>query len=136
MSRAVHLSPRRISTTEVMINMAIASFSLSKTSFGCSDIGQDTVLLTATDNYGNIASQTAIVTVQGIKPGNHPLFPPIQPFVKPAMRFNDQCRFGKPPINGTMKGRPSAGPCPTLYTGPPAWRYRYFATAPLMGVPS
>jgi len=42
---------------------------MSKTSFGCSDIGQDTVLLTATDNYGNIASQTAIVTVQGIKPG-------------------------------------------------------------------
>ncbi|GAA3955922.1 T9SS type A sorting domain-containing protein [Hymenobacter algoricola] len=37
--------------------------SLSKTSFNCSNVGANTVTLTATDNSGNTASATAVVTV-------------------------------------------------------------------------
>ena len=42
----------------------IASVSLSKTSFDCSNIGANTVTLTVTDTKGNVASGTATVTVQ------------------------------------------------------------------------
>ncbi len=41
----------------------IASLSLDRTSFDCTDIGQQTVTLTAVDNNGNSSSCTAIVTV-------------------------------------------------------------------------
>ena len=41
----------------------VVSLSLDRTSFGCSDIGQNTVTLTATDNDGNTANCTATVTV-------------------------------------------------------------------------
>jgi len=53
----------------------IAFLALDKTSFGCADIGQDTVILTATDNHGNTASKTAFVTVQGLKPGTPAVTP-------------------------------------------------------------
>ena len=42
----------------------IASLSLSKTTFNCSNIGANTVTLTVTDNNGKTASCTATVTVQ------------------------------------------------------------------------
>ncbi len=38
----------------------IASLSLNKVAFGCSNIGLDTVILTATDTHGNSASATAL----------------------------------------------------------------------------
>ncbi|MBS9464271.1 DUF4347 domain-containing protein, partial [Flagellimonas sp. 389] len=41
----------------------IASLSLSKTDFICSDIGSNTVTLTVTDNNGNVSTTTAEVTV-------------------------------------------------------------------------
>ena len=41
----------------------IASLSLSNNSFGCAEIGANTVWLIATDNNGNIDSASAIVTV-------------------------------------------------------------------------
>ncbi len=41
----------------------IASFTLDKTNFDCSNIGENTVTLTATDYSGNTATGTAIVTV-------------------------------------------------------------------------
>src|SRR5207247_9464978 len=41
----------------------IASLSLDKTSFDCSNVGTNTVTLTVTDNNGNIATCTATVTV-------------------------------------------------------------------------
>ncbi|RYZ56040.1 MAG: HYR domain-containing protein [Sphingobacteriales bacterium] len=44
-------------------NCAIAGLSLSKTSFNCSDAGQNTVVLTVTDEDGNVSSATATVTV-------------------------------------------------------------------------
>jgi gliding motility-associated-like protein len=40
------------------------TLSLSKTTFDCSNIGANTVTLTATDANGNTATQTAIVTVE------------------------------------------------------------------------
>jgi hypothetical protein len=45
-------------------NCAIASLTLDITSFSCSDIGANTVTLTATDVNGNSSSCTATITVQ------------------------------------------------------------------------
>ncbi|MBJ6119300.1 HYR domain-containing protein, partial [Pontibacter sp. BT310] len=42
----------------------IKSLSLSKKAFDCSNIGDNTVTLTVTDNNGNVSTNTAIVTVQ------------------------------------------------------------------------
>ena len=44
-------------------NCSIAGFTLSQSNFGCSDIGQNTVSLNATDPSGNSASGSVIVTV-------------------------------------------------------------------------
>jgi hypothetical protein len=46
----------------------IASLALSKTTFSCDNIGKNTVTLTVTDIHGNVASQTATVTVTGSVP--------------------------------------------------------------------
>lgn len=46
----------------------IASMSLDITNFDCNDVGQNTVVLTVTDNNGNIATGTAIVTVTDVQP--------------------------------------------------------------------
>lgn len=45
-------------------NCAIASIVLDKMNFNCSNVGENTVLLTVTDIHGNSASANAIVTVQ------------------------------------------------------------------------
>lgn len=45
-------------------NNATLTFSLSKSTFTCSDIGANTVTLSANDGYGNIRTATAVVTVQ------------------------------------------------------------------------
>ncbi|MDI6034540.1 HYR domain-containing protein [Flavobacterium sp. LB2P84] len=42
----------------------IATLVLDKTSFSCANFGVNTVILTVTDNNGNVATQTAIVTVE------------------------------------------------------------------------
>ena len=44
----------------------IQAYSLSKSTFICSNLGANTVTLTATDANGNTASKTAIVTEQKI----------------------------------------------------------------------
>tara|TARA_R110002050_G_scaffold293172_5_gene449311 strand:+ start:5763 stop:19085 length:13323 start_codon:yes stop_codon:yes gene_type:complete len=44
-------------------NCAIASYSISKSSFDCSNVGANNVTLTATDASGNSASSSAVVTV-------------------------------------------------------------------------
>jgi hypothetical protein len=46
----------------------IQSMQLNKTTFGCSDIGQQPVILTVTDNNNNVSTATAIVTVVGVIP--------------------------------------------------------------------
>lgn len=47
-------------------NCGIASISLSKTSFDCSDVGANTVTLSVTDIHGNTATANATVTVQDL----------------------------------------------------------------------
>ena len=49
-------------------NCSPLNFSLSKTVFNCSNIGQNSVTLTATDVSGNTASATAVITVAGVIP--------------------------------------------------------------------
>jgi hypothetical protein len=44
-------------------NCGIASISVSKTSFDCSNVGANTVTLTVTDVNGNVSTATAVVTV-------------------------------------------------------------------------
>ncbi|HEV8508727.1 MAG TPA: choice-of-anchor tandem repeat GloVer-containing protein, partial [Chitinophagaceae bacterium] len=44
--------------------ITVSGYSLSKATFSCSDVGQNTVTLTVTDVNGNSDSKTAIVTVQ------------------------------------------------------------------------
>ncbi|GAA3981530.1 hypothetical protein GCM10022407_28490 [Hymenobacter antarcticus] len=46
----------------------IASFSLNRSTFSCSDIGNNPVMLTVTDVHGNVASAPAVVTVVGTIP--------------------------------------------------------------------
>ncbi|MGV3641208.1 MAG: HYR domain-containing protein [Adhaeribacter sp.] len=46
----------------------IASFTLSKTSFSCSDMGANTIRLKARDVHGNEAEATALVTVLDVTP--------------------------------------------------------------------
>ncbi len=45
-------------------NCGIKTYTLSKSSFDCTNVGDNTITLTAEDNAGNTASATAIVTVQ------------------------------------------------------------------------
>ncbi|MEO0038085.1 MAG: hypothetical protein RIQ59_1296 [Bacteroidota bacterium] len=62
------------SITPSMINLGsndacgIASYTLSKYNFNCTDEGVNTVTLTVTDVNGNVASATATVTVQDLIP--------------------------------------------------------------------
>jgi hypothetical protein len=49
-------------------NQGIASYSLSQSTFDCSDIGENSVTLTVTDKNSNTASATATVRVIGVKP--------------------------------------------------------------------
>ncbi|RYZ22533.1 MAG: HYR domain-containing protein [Chitinophagaceae bacterium] len=45
-------------------NCGIASVSVDKTSFNCSNVGANTVTLTVTDIHGNVSNATAVVTVE------------------------------------------------------------------------
>ncbi|WP_161808363.1 PKD domain-containing protein [Zhouia amylolytica] len=49
-------------------NCGIASMSLDKTSFDCSDVGVNTVTLTVTDTSGNSNTGTAMVTIEDVIP--------------------------------------------------------------------
>ncbi|NCI48283.1 HYR domain-containing protein, partial [Sediminibacterium roseum] len=49
-------------------NCGIASYSLDKTTFNCTNSGDNTVTLTVTDVNGNTATATAIVTIQSAAP--------------------------------------------------------------------
>jgi hypothetical protein len=49
-------------------NWGIGSMRLSKTTFDCSHIGENTVTLIVTDKAGNIDSATAILTIIGVLP--------------------------------------------------------------------
>ncbi|WP_026837756.1 LamG-like jellyroll fold domain-containing protein [Gillisia sp. JM1] len=51
----------------------IKSFSVSQSSFTCSNIGANTVTLTVTDNNDNVSTETAIVTVEDVTPPNIPV---------------------------------------------------------------
>jgi len=46
-------------------NCSITTYSLSPNTFNCTNIGNNTVTLTATDASGNVSSTTAVVNVQG-----------------------------------------------------------------------
>ncbi|OJX49499.1 MAG: hypothetical protein BGO88_14760 [Flavobacterium sp. 38-13] len=45
-------------------NCGISGYTLDKTNFSCSNVGNNTVILSVTDVNGNVATQTATVTVQ------------------------------------------------------------------------
>ncbi|MEY8849341.1 T9SS type A sorting domain-containing protein [Psychroserpens sp. XS_ASV72] len=47
-------------------NCSIVDLSLDKTSFTCADLGENTVILTVTDQSGNSASASATVTVEDV----------------------------------------------------------------------
>jgi hypothetical protein len=45
-------------------NCAVASITVAPTSFGCTELGANTVILTVTDVNGNVSTEAAIVTVE------------------------------------------------------------------------
>ena len=47
-------------------NCAIATYVLDITAFDCTNVGTNTVTLTVTDVNGNVASSTAVVTVEDV----------------------------------------------------------------------
>ena len=49
-------------------NWGIESFSLNKTEFSCSNIGDNQVILSATDKAGNVGAAPAVVKVLGVVP--------------------------------------------------------------------
>ncbi len=59
---AVSITPSQINNGS-FDNCSIATYSLDKTSFNCSNLGANTVILTVTDVNGNVSTQTAVVTV-------------------------------------------------------------------------
>jgi hypothetical protein len=73
-------------------NCSIASYSLSRSTFSCSDIGDVPVTLTVTDPSGHSASCTATVTVVGVIPS---------------------CSIDAVPGSGAFTG----GPATTVYLG-------------------
>jgi hypothetical protein len=70
----VTISGGSVSITAAQVNngsndaCGIKSLSLSKTSFSCSEIGNNTVTLTVTDNNNNVSTCQATVTVNGVVP--------------------------------------------------------------------
>jgi len=104
----------------------IASLSLSKTSFGCSDIGQDTVLLTATDNYGNTSSKTAIVTVQGIRPGKPTVTPADTTICKNGNALLTANAASATGYQWYYEGTPISGALQNTWTAMQAGRYTVF----------
>ncbi|MEL7120962.1 MAG: HYR domain-containing protein, partial [Bacteroidota bacterium] len=61
------LTPQRIDNSS-NDNCSVTNLSLSKTSFDCSNIGSNTIVLTATDGSGNSSTCTSIVTVADKRP--------------------------------------------------------------------
>ncbi len=59
---AVSITPSQINNGS-FDNCAIATYSLDKTSFNCSNVGANTVILTVTDVNGNVSTSPATVTV-------------------------------------------------------------------------
>lgn len=45
-------------------NCGIASFEFSQSTFSCEDLGANDVIVSLTDNYGNVVTQTIVVTLQ------------------------------------------------------------------------
>lgn len=62
-SGAASITPAQINNGSTD-NCGIASITLDKTSFYCSNVGVNTVTLTVTDIHGNVSTATATVTVQ------------------------------------------------------------------------
>jgi len=60
-------------------NCGIASVTLSKTGFDCSNVGPNTVTLTVTDVNGNVATGTATVTVVNVAPEMNTITIPTSP---------------------------------------------------------
>ncbi len=46
-------------------NCSDLSYTLSKSTFGCKEIGENTVIFTATDSSGNVSSESVVITVTG-----------------------------------------------------------------------
>ncbi len=63
MTGMVHISPDDIDNGSYD-NCGLMNWSLDRTSFGCSDIGENTVILTVTDDAGNTSTCEATVTIE------------------------------------------------------------------------
>ncbi len=59
----VTITPQQVNNNS-FDNCAIASLALDKTNFTCANVGENTVILTATDINGNSDTATAIITVE------------------------------------------------------------------------
>ncbi|WP_299108978.1 gliding motility-associated C-terminal domain-containing protein [uncultured Tenacibaculum sp.] len=66
----LNITPQQIDNGSSDACSGIAAMSLDKTSFSCPNLGDITVTLTVTDNSGNSATKTAVVTITGLDEDN------------------------------------------------------------------
>ncbi|CAM1354386.1 gliding motility-associated C-terminal domain-containing protein [Tenacibaculum insulae] len=62
---SVTITPQQIDNGSIDDCSGIASMTLDKETFNCPTLGTTTVILTVTDNNGNTATETAVVTITG-----------------------------------------------------------------------
>jgi hypothetical protein len=91
-------------------NCGIASITISKSTFNCSNLGTNNVVLTITDIHGNVSTCTAVVTVVGEIP---------------------TCSIASIPANTTFTG----GVSTSLYLGYGAQSTTLKVTTPVSGAP-
>ncbi len=92
-------------------NCTIQSFTLDKTSFNCSNIGDNTVVLTVTDARGNSSTGTANVTI----PDN--LIPVIESVTQPTLLQSGSVVLNNLPGSGSWTVTQSPGGITTNGTG-------------------
>jgi hypothetical protein len=97
-------------------NCGVQSISINKTSFTCTNIGANTVVLTVTDVHGNSASANAVVTVVGAIPAPVVTVTPSNSTFTGLSANTIALGYGAQSANLTGSNNTSAGPTAYAWT--------------------